>query len=225
MQVGLGTAHLATTPGKCSPDGNFREYAYSRKVVKAIKKELTADGYNVFVDYMEENPIPLIKSKDRRTERQRELDYRCSVVNGYCRRFGKKNVLYVPIHVNAAGMGSKWMPGRGWCAWTTKGQTPGDKLAECLYDAAESNLAGYAKTFSKADWEHNKVHIRTDKRDGDRDLESNYYVLHHTQCAACLTENMFQDNRSDVAWLECDEGFNAIVRLHVEGIKKYIESL
>ena len=32
----LGTAHLKSTPGKCSPDGNFKEYEYSREVCKAV---------------------------------------------------------------------------------------------------------------------------------------------------------------------------------------------
>jgi hypothetical protein len=33
----LGTAHLKSTPGKCSPDGKFREYKYSREIVAAVK--------------------------------------------------------------------------------------------------------------------------------------------------------------------------------------------
>ena len=32
----LGTAHLKSTPGKCSPDKKFFEYLYSRKIVKKI---------------------------------------------------------------------------------------------------------------------------------------------------------------------------------------------
>ena len=44
----LGTAHLKSTPGKRSPDGKFREYAYSREVVAAVKAILKDYGYNVF---------------------------------------------------------------------------------------------------------------------------------------------------------------------------------
>ena len=32
------------------------------------------------------------------------------------------------------------------------------------------------------------------------------------------TENLFMDNREDVAFLESEEGAQAIVNLHVEGI-------
>jgi len=33
----LGTAHLKSTPGKCSPDKRLKEYAYSREIVAAVK--------------------------------------------------------------------------------------------------------------------------------------------------------------------------------------------
>ena len=225
IEVGLGSAHLETTPGKCSPDGKFREYAYSRKVVAAVRDELKAKDYHVFVDYMADKPVELIRHSNWQKEQQRELDYRCSVVNAVCRQKGAKNVLYVSIHVNAAGIGSQWMNARGWCAYTSVGNTRGDKLAECLYDAAEKYLTDYRKTFTAEDLKRNYTHIRTDKRDGDRDFEANYYVLRKTNCAACLTENMFQDNKADVAFLQSEAGFKAIVNLHVEGIIKYIESL
>ena len=36
----LGTAHLKSTPGKCSPDKKFYEYKYSREVCQAVKEIL-----------------------------------------------------------------------------------------------------------------------------------------------------------------------------------------
>jgi hypothetical protein len=46
----LGTAHLKSTPGKCSPDKKFFEYKYSREICKAIKVILEEYGYKVFID-------------------------------------------------------------------------------------------------------------------------------------------------------------------------------
>ena len=46
----LGTAHLKSTPGKCSPDKKFFEYKYSREICKAIKVILEKYGYKVFID-------------------------------------------------------------------------------------------------------------------------------------------------------------------------------
>ena len=59
--------------------------------------------------------------------------------------------------------------------------------------------------------------------DGDRDWEEDFYILRKSRCPAVLTENFFMDNKADVAYMLSDEGKEAIVRCHVEGIKKYID--
>ena len=51
----LGTAHLKSTPGKCSPDGKFKEYLYSREICKAVKAILEDLGYKVLIDIEEED--------------------------------------------------------------------------------------------------------------------------------------------------------------------------
>ena len=64
--------------------------------------------------------------------------------------------------------------------------------------------------------------LRTDYTDGDRDIEKDFYIIHHTSCPAVLTENLFMDNREDVAFLESEDGARAIVNLHVDGILQYL---
>ena len=194
----LGTAHLKSTPGKCSPDKKFYEYQYSRKVCKAVKTTLEDLGYKVFID---------IEDDDLKVTQNQELCLRCKVVNDLQKVY--KNCIYVSIHVNAAGNGTKWMNATGWSAYTSVGVTSADKLAECLYDAARFNLKGKK--------------LRTDATDKDSDIESNFYILKHTLCPAVLTENFFQDNKEDVNFLTSEAGFHQIVRTHVEGILKYIE--
>ena len=95
--------------------------------------------------------------------------------------------------------------------WTSKGQTAGDKLADCLYEAAHEVL------------DPKKIKIRTDKSDGDEDWESDFYVVKNTNCPACLTENFFMDNKEDVDYLLSEEGMNDVTMIHVKGIQKYIE--
>ena len=194
----LGTAHLKSTPGKCSPDKKFFEYKYSREVCKAVKAILEDLGYKVFID---------IEDDDLKVSQSEELCLRCKMVNDLQKVY--KNCIYVSIHVNAAGNGSKWMNATGWSAYTSVGVTAADRLANCLYDAAKKNLKGKK--------------LRTDNTDGDLDIESNFYVLKHTLCPAVLTENFFQDNKDDVKYLTSDEGFHEIVRTHVEGIIQYIK--
>lgn len=194
----LGTAHLKSTPGKCSPDKKFYEYKYSREICKAIKDILSKMGYQVFID-IEDDDLDINQSK--------ELCLRCKVVNDLQKIY--KNCIYVSIHVNAAGDGTKWLKATGWSAYTSVGVTSADKLVECLYKAAKNNLT-------------NKK-LRTDFTDKDSDLESNFYVLKHTNCPAVLTENFFQDNKDDVEYLKSDLGFQQIVRTHIEGILNYIK--
>ena len=195
----LGTAHLKSTPGKCSPDGKFREYQYSREIVAAVKAILKNSGYNVFVD---------IEDDDLNVTQSRELCLRCKMVNDLCKVYG--DCIYVSIHVNAAGSDGKWHTATGWEAYTSPGKTKADALATCLYEAAKKNFKD--------------VKIRTDYSDGDPDKESNLYVLKHTNCPAVLTENLFQDNKNDVDYLLSDKGFNEIVKIHVDGILEYFKA-
>lgn len=194
----LGTAHLKSTPGKCSPDKRLKEYEYSRKVCKTIKSLLESTGYKVFID---------IEDDDLKMSSSQELSYRCNIVNSLQKKY--KNCIYVSIHVNAASSDGKWHEATGWEAYTTKGKTKSDKLAECLYKSAEKNLV-------------NKK-VRKDLVDGDSDKESNFYVLRNTKCPAVLTENFFQDTKKDVEFLLSDVGRQQITRLHVEGILNYIK--
>lgn len=198
MIIILGTAHLKSTPGKCSPDKKFFEYQYSREICKAIKAILTDLGYTVFID---------IEDDDLDVNQSKELCLRCKVVNDLQKIY--KNCIYVSIHVNAAGSDGKWHSATGWSAYTSVGITAADRLASCLYESAKINLVGKK--------------LRVDNSDKDPDLESNFYVLKHTNCPAVLTENFFQDNKEDVEYLTSDLGFHQIVRTHVEGILKYIK--
>lgn len=221
----LGTAHLSTTPGKIAPDKSLRECEYSRDRIDGISIKLRALGFNVAVDYPDLLPNAEIRSASPKTEQSRELAYRCKVVNDLCSKYGTRNCIYVSVHVDAAGNGSQWMTAGGWSAYTSHGVTKADKLAECLYEAAELHLKGYASSmlnkmkngvYSKA-----QRPIRSDSTDGDRDMEANYYVLTHTACPAVLTENLFQDNKADVAFLLSDEGKEIIENIHVDGISMY----
>jgi len=195
IEAGHGNPPLTGIGSKQSPDGRLKEYVYCREIVKEVVKRLKAQGYDALNTVPEDGDI--------------RLGERVSRVNAWCDRLGAKNVLFVSIHNNAAGNGSAWMTARGWEAWTSKGQTMGDKLADCLYDAAQK----YLPTGTK---------IRTDLTDGDRDKEENFTVIARTKCPACLTENLFQDNREDVDYLLSPAGREAIVNLHVEGIKSYV---
>lgn len=217
----LGTAHGVNVLGKRSPDKRLEEYAYSRKVVQELKRQLEADGYMVLVDIASDYVPP---------KQEQELKLRCDIVNALCKKYGRENCIYVSIHVDAAGGDGKWHMAGGWSAYTSVGKTKADELAECLYDAARKHLLIYDETMKACQavgikYDQKQKPYRTDKiSDGDSDLEKNYYVLAHTACPAVLTENLFMDNETDVYFLLDEQGFNAIVNLHREGIETYLSN-
>ncbi len=144
-------------------------------------------------------------------ERDISLPVRCRRVNAWCRRLGKNNVIVISIHANAAGHGDRWYDATGWCAYTSRGNTKADSLANCLYEAAQASLPG--------------KRLRTDYADGDPDIEENFYILRHTTAPAVLTENFFMDSYNDCDFLLSKEGQQSLVDLHVDGICAYLASL
>lgn len=219
LTVILGTAHGRNVAGKRSPDGIFEEWQYSREIVELLRAELIGQEpiADVFVD------IPAAKVP---LPQQAELTRRVRYVNQLCAHRHTERCIYVSIHVDAASSG-EWKTAGGWTAYTSQGRTRSDILATYLYEAAEKHLAGYAAKMEegkkKGLYGSNQKPFRKDTSDGDPDKEANFYVLVRTKCAAVLTENLFMDNKADVAFLQSEEGKKAIVALHKEAIMRFAE--
>ena len=194
IKILIDNGHGVNTPGKSSPDGRFREYAWAREIAHAIVADCKDLGYDAELLVPEEYDVC--------------LSARCYRANCWCDRLGKRNVLLVSIHVNAAGKGDRWYNATGWSAYTCKGQTRSDKLADCLYKQAGLWLPGHQ--------------LRMDYSDGDPDIESDFAILKKTACPAVLTENGFQDCEESLLFLESNEGKEAIIGLHVDGILDFI---
>ena len=196
MKILIDNGHGKDTKGKRSPDERLLEYAYTREIADFVVNRLILKGYDAEKLVIEENDVSLSERVER--------------VNKYCETLGVNNVLLVSIHCNAASNG-EWANGKGWSAYTTKGETKSDKLADCLYDEA-------AKIFVDRT-------IRTDYSDKDADWEENFYILKNTLCPAVLTENFFMDNKSDLEYLLSNDGKESIVNVHVNGIVNYLRKI
>lgn len=203
----IDPAHGINTSGKGSPYTlnnvpphlEFREYLWSREICLMLASELEKKGLEVFFTVTGDEEPGLL--------------YRYMTANSHINQHPGMHHIFISIHNNAAGNGSKWCNARGWSAYTTPGQNNSDKLAECLYDAMECYSKGH------------DIKIRTDKRDGDRDCEANFAVLKGVKCPAVLTENLFQDNEDDVRLLLSNDIKKLIVKAHVEGILKFIDKM
>ena len=195
MVILTDNGHGIDTAGKRSPDGRLREYKYAREIATEIVKRLKTMDYNAQQLVTEDNDI--------------SLSVRCKRVNDICKHFGASNVLVVSIHCNAAGADGKWHDARGWQACVSLNASAKSKqLASYLFDAAQAQ----------------GLKMRSPKP-GQKWWAQNLAICRDTNCPAVLTENLFQDNLADVEYLLSDEGREAIVNLHVNGIINYIKSV
>lgn len=192
MKILIGNGHGSTTPGKRSPDGRLMEWAYNREIARRIVSELKSQGYDAELVVPEDGDISLGERANR--------------VNAWCNRLGTANIVFVSVHVNAAGGGSQWMNASGWSVWVAPNASKKSKeLAKILYTYAEKyGLKGNRSVPVEKYWV------------GD------FTVLTKTKCPAVLTENMFQDNKKDVEYLLTEKGKSEIVDIHVKGLKDYV---
>ena len=194
MIVLIDNGHGANTPGKCSPDKQIREYSYAREIASLLEQKLKEKGITAIRVVTEENDVP--------------LNTRVSRINMICREFGAQNCCVVSIHLDACPPNDgKWHNARGFSVRVAKNASSrSKKLARLLYEQAEAlNLKGNHSVPPEKYWVQNLA------------------ICRDTNCAAVLTENLFQDNKDDVAFLLSKEGKDAIVQLHLNGIIKYIE--
>ena len=194
----LDNGHGHDTPGKRSPlwsDGScIEEWAYTRLLTAAIRNQLEQCGVQVRMITPEDTDTPLYI----RTRR----------VNQIAQAVGPSHCLLVCVHLNAA---REVNSGKGWEVHTSPGNTASDRYADFFWNEADRRLSGHTK-------------MRGDYTDGDRDWDSNFYILQKTSCAAVLTENLFMNHKEDCDFLLSADGFNSIVDNHVSAILNIINS-
>lgn len=193
MRVLIDAGHGIDTPGKRSPDGAFLEYLFNRSIAEKVYSVLEEQGWDVDLVVNETNDVAL-KTRVRR-------------VNDVCRLVGSHNVLLLSIHSNAAGNGKNWMDAQGFECYTTKGKTRSDIAAQGMYAAFSEVFPGRR--------------MRMDLSDGDKDKESDFYIIRHTSCPAVLLECFFYDNKEECRWLLKEETHWEIARAIVKGIGYY----
>ena len=196
LVVILDAGHGKDTPGKCSPDKSLYEWQWTREIVAMLCERLYGiENIQSVILVPEEHDVPL-KERVRRVN----TIYHDAKIAG-------KEVLLISIHINAAGHGT-WKNASGWSVWVANNSSDKSKqFAQIAYrEAVSLGLQGNRVVPEEQYW------------------TSNFYILKNTPCPAVLTENMFQDNKDDVAFLKSEEGKEKIVELHFNAIKKYLEN-
>ena len=189
MIILIDNGHGSQTPGKFSPlldnsmnigseftsKGRFREWKYNRVIANQVVDVLKDMKYDARLVVPEDTDISL-------SERIRRI-------NTICNKEGARNVLLISVHANAVGNGSQWMDAYGWEAYSTRGKTKSDILADCLYKRADTNVKGRK--------------IREDWTDGDRDKEADFYIIDPKGIME-LTHN-YKDLKYKIIYLYCDK--------------------
>lgn len=187
----LDNGHGVDTLGKCSPDGQFKEYKFSREIVCKLYRKLQSLGYNAIILVPEEQDISL---KERVARANEYYD-------------SNKNTILISIHADASPEPG-WQDARGWSGWVSKNASQNSK-----------NLCGFIYDEIKKTGVRMRQYLPNQKY-----WQANYYILSKSKCPAVLTENGFQTNKEDVAYMESDDGQDNIVNAHVQGIINYINS-
>jgi len=190
----IDNGHGKETPGKCSPDGSLKEYAWTREVARMVCDILQAEGYKAKLLVPEDRDVSLANRVAR------------------ANKFDKKQSILVSIHVNAAKSDGKWHNARGWRIFTTRGITEADTLAEFVWKAAK---ATFKSPLTVGSYSNQPL---------GHDWENDFYIIKKSYMPAVLVENFFQDNKEDVAYLQTDAAKAACAEVIVEGVKNYLKS-
>lgn len=122
MKVLIDNGHGENTPGKRSPDGKLKEWAYTREIADRLVTALQRKGVYAERIVKEMTDIP--------------LSIRCRRANDSYRETGG-NAILVSIHCNAAGYGAEWLSAQGWSVFVSNNASMNSKnLAVCLAEAA-----------------------------------------------------------------------------------------
>lgn len=183
------------TPGKRSPkfkDGSqFYEGVNNRRIGKYLIEELESQGKTAIDIVNSWEDVPLKTRVQKANKVYADNNY--------------KNCVYISIHSDAFGDGTKWTSPSGVSAYTSLGQTDADPLADIILQELECIFGSTTK------W-------RFDISDGDRDKEDQFYVLRKTRMPAILIEGGFHTNKKEVKKMMTDKWRNNLVDGIINGI-------
>lgn len=187
----LDPAHGEEVPGKRSPDGLHREYAWSRDIITLIKPILEAKGFKVYISNPTIKEIGLSKRVKFATDLQVEPSER---------------KLLISFHNNAAGSDNKWHSARGVEVYTSEAVTLSDVFSTIA-------LKQLSKDFPSITFRYGGTNP------DDLDKDANFTVISGKGYYAILVEWLFQDNHQDVEMLRSRQVNMAFVDSMVKAIE------
>jgi N-acetylmuramoyl-L-alanine amidase len=201
----LDPAHGKNVKGKCSPNGEHKEYLWSRYQIRDLMRNSIYDKNCPYIP-----DIPFLDY-----ENEPGLTDRVKMYNSRCKQYD--NCLVLSLHNDAnpksicdnEGFGQ----GHGIAFWTSKGETKADRYAEFMYTEFKKLMP--KEHFRTAYWLSEKEIIK------DVDYEADFTILagnNHIEprYEAILIEVLFQNNREDLKKLlnsDWNNMFNNALRM------------
>lgn len=195
------------TNGKCSPlldesfdlddptvyNGRFREGNFNRIIAKSLAEELNSYGIEAKLIVPEDEDISL-------RERARR-------VNSYWQKHTEKDIIFISIHANAAGDGTKWNNATGFSAHVA------------------SNAGIWSKRWASRTWAAAMTNGYKGNRAVPREqfIVNDFYIIRHTAPPCILVENLFYDNKDDLRKLMDPTHRKNITRYLAAGILNLLD--
>lgn len=191
ITVVIDPGHGKTTGGKRSPDSSLMEWEFNRDVAYRLKDLLEAQGYTVIMTV----------AKDDQTDPS--LASRVAVANN------AENVdLFVSIHSNAGGNGSRWTTAHGWEVWIHKSGGVSEKAAKAIEAATKASIT--------------ELTDRGIKKTGTG--EKGLYVNRNTEMPSLLIEHGFYDNKTECQLLKTSAFRQRLAQADATGIINFFNS-
>ena len=186
-------------------EGVINRQIAARLIAKLLELEIrVVDAVAELVYFPGEEP-PTWEDLEQENE---TLDNRVRVANAH------PDGLFVSLHSNAIGNETSG-PGTatgGAIVFTSPGQTQSDPVAETFIEELERFLTR----------DSDRTVARGDMTDGDRDYESDFHVLMHTEGAAVLVEGLFFTNLGDALFLRSEGGQDLLARAYASAIAQWV---
>lgn len=139
LTVILDPAHGANVSGKQSPNGKFKEYLWSRKVIRSLKAILEGRGYGVYVT-VQDDLEPGLSARVNRA----------NAIEGAYK-------IFFSLHVNASNSLEEWRDIKGGIEiWTSPGQTTSDKYADVIMNTLLDAYPDIPQRYDKSDGDLDK---------------------------------------------------------------------
>lgn len=208
---GLYNGHYTTKPKQVDgilwetknfifPDGlAIHEGVLNRTIATALHQALTKLNIDFALIYDEVEDTPLAQRVATADAVYRK-DRRSILLSIHSDKLSLAKVPTPKINADFITSGK----GTGCSVWTSKGQTKSDKIANLFFEVGQKTLPG--------------MRFRSDRQDGDADMEADFYILRKTDCPAILCETGFYDNRVDADWLTSAKGQDEYVNYLLQSI-------